>query len=323
MNCNKIYISKEYLQLKPTLCGGQSFRWKNIKNDEWIGVFQNSVWILNQSDSYISFKCISKSKNVEKNNLSEIDGLSDFINSKDVLHSYLRLNVDLNNYYKIWSESDPHFKKAAPQLHGVRILNQEVTENLFSFICSSNNNIKRISSMVEKLCEFYGDYITELDGKKFYGFPKLENLADSSVESNLRKAGFGYRAKFIYQSACLIKELGGTNWLNNLKTLPYELSKMELMKLPGVGAKVADCICLMSLGHMEAIPVDTHIFKVASEIYLPHLKKYKNLNNKIYNEIGNHFRCLHGNYAGWANTVLFCSDLKIFQTSKTKKKINK
>ena len=99
--------------------------------------------MLNQSDSYISFKCISKSKNVEKNNLSEIDRLSDFINSKDVLHSYLRLNVDLNNYYKIWSESDPHFKKAASQLHGVRILNQEVTENLFSFICSSNNNIKR------------------------------------------------------------------------------------------------------------------------------------------------------------------------------------
>lgn len=59
----------------------------------------------------------------------------------------------------------------------------------------------------------------------------------------------------------------------------------------------------MSLGHMEAVPVDTHIFQVASNIYLPHLKKYKTLNNKIYNEIGDFFRLLHGNYAGWANTV--------------------
>lgn len=59
----------------------------------------------------------------------------------------------------------------------------------------------------------------------------------------------------------------------------------------------------MSLGHMESVPVDTHIFKVASDIYLPHLKKYKNMTDKIYNEIGDHFRSLHGEYAGWANTV--------------------
>lgn len=65
----------------------------------------------------------------------------------------------------------------------------------------------------------------------------------------------------------------------------------------------------MSLGHMEAVPVDTHIFKVAGDVYLPHIKKYKSLNAKIYNEVSDHFRLLHGSYAGWANTVSYQYDV--------------
>ncbi|KAK6620781.1 hypothetical protein RUM43_011076 [Polyplax serrata] len=233
------------------------------------------------------------------------------------------LNVDLEHYYKIWAESDVHFRETAPKMFGIRILNQEITENIFSFICSSNNNIKRISSMVEKLCEFYGEFIAEVDGQKYYSFPKVEDLTQDTVESDLRKAGFGYRAKFIYESACAIKNFGGDEWLNKLKVLSYKDAKKQLMELPGVGAKVADCICLMSLGHMESVPVDTHIFKVASDIYLPHLKKYKNMTDKIYNEIGDHFRSLHGEYAGWANTILFCSDLKQHKATNNKKENKK
>nr|CAD7579936.1 unnamed protein product [Timema californicum] len=82
------------------------------------------------------------------------------------------------------------------------------------------------------------------------------------------------------------------------------------MKLPGIGAKVADCICLMSLGHLDAIPVDTHIYQVASQRYLPHLKNYKSVTNKVYNEIGEYFRDLYEKYAGWAHTVAFVSNMK-------------
>lgn len=96
----------------------------------------------------------------------------------------------------------------------------------------------RISSMVEKLCEFYGEFIAEVDGQKYYSFPKVEDLTHDTVESDLRKAGFGYRAKFIYESACAIKNFGGDEWLNKLKVLSYKDAKKQLMELPGVGAKV-------------------------------------------------------------------------------------
>lgn len=92
--------------------------------------------------------------------------------------------------------------------------------------------------MVEKLCIYYGKFIREVDGEKYYSFPETNVLAQPTVESDLRKAGFGYRAKFIYQTACVIEKLGGHLWIQNLKMLPYLEAKKELMKLSGVGAKV-------------------------------------------------------------------------------------
>lgn len=96
----------------------------------------------------------------------------------------------------------------------------------------------RISSMVEKLCSLYGEVIATIDGITYHSFPSSKALADPSVEGTLKNSGFGYRAKYIHKSACMIEEFGGLEWLENLKKLPYVTSKMELMKLVGVGAKV-------------------------------------------------------------------------------------
>lgn len=71
----------------------------------------------------------------------------------------------------------------------------------------------------------------------------------------------------------------------------------------------------MSLGHLGAIPVDTHVYQIATRFYLPKLAKQKTVTEKIYNEIGDHFRGLFGPLAGWAHTVLFCADLKKFQNN--------
>ena len=71
----------------------------------------------------------------------------------------------------------------------------------------------------------------------------------------------------------------------------------------------------MSLDKPEAVPVDTHVFQIATRHYLPHLKSYKSVTDKVYSEIGNHFRKLHGPYAGWAHSVLFSADLKHLQTT--------
>jgi N-glycosylase/DNA lyase len=93
--------------------------------------------------------------------------------------------------------------------------------------------------MIEKLCATYGEKLLELNGQVHYNFPTIEVLAKPEVDRKLRDLGFGYRAKFIQQSASKIVENGGRNWLLNLRTVPYQEAKTALMTLPGIGAKVS------------------------------------------------------------------------------------
>lgn len=74
------------------------------------------------------------------------DGSDD--DTEDLLRHYLSLKLDLASLYEQWSEADPNFRKRAPKFEGVRMLSQDAWEALVSFICSSNNNISRISQMV-------------------------------------------------------------------------------------------------------------------------------------------------------------------------------
>lgn len=298
----RLICKREQLQLLGTLNGGQSFRWKFIDlegDKKWIGVFEKHVWILKQNDDEISYQ-VYGSDNDEK-----------FYNN--MLANYFQLNLDLKQHFAEWSSKDPIFKKAANQFYGIRILNQDLVENIFSFICSSNNNISRITSMVEKLALLFGEKICDIDGQVYFSFPPVEALAQDDVESVLKKEGFGYRAKYISESAKLITKEGVDRWLEELKTLPYEESRTKLMTLTGIGPKVSDCICLMSLRHLQSIPVDTHVYQIARKFYMHSLPKRKTVTTKIYKDIGDHFRELYGPLAGWAHTVLFCADLKKFQ----------
>ncbi|RZC39819.1 N-glycosylase/DNA lyase [Asbolus verrucosus] len=301
----RLTCKREHLQLLGTLNGGQSFRWKFKEDDRsWIGVFSRHVWVLKQADDGISYQ-VYGSENGEE-----------FYNN--LLSDYFQLKLDLEQHFSEWSLKDPIFKEAANQFYGIRILKQDLVENIFSFICSSNNNISRITGMVEKLALLCGDKICEIDGCAYHAFPSVESLAKDNIENILKKEGFGYRAKYISESAKLIVKEGGNLWLDTLKKLPYEESKIKLMVLTGIGPKVADCICLMSLGHLQSIPVDTHVYQIARKFYMPNLPKRKTVTAKIYKEIGDYFRELYGPLAGWAHTVLFCADLKKFQNDENK-----
>ncbi|XP_067660776.1 N-glycosylase/DNA lyase-like isoform X2 [Haliotis asinina] len=237
---------------------------------------------------------------------------------ESVLRDYFQLSVNLGKLYKSWSAADHNFKKISSSFQGIRMLRQDPVENLFSFICSSNNHISRSSSMVEKLCDEYGKEITEVDGKSYHSFPQISALAASGVEAKLRELGFGYRAKYINVTAKYICENHSEEWLYSLRNMPYEDTKRELMKLCGVGAKVADCVCLMSMDKPGSIPVDTHVWHIAARHYIPKLQHSKSLTDKLYKEIGDSFRALWGEYAGWAHSVLFAADLKHFKdVSKT------
>lgn len=312
----KLICNNAELQLMGTLNGGQSFRWKKHpkREDEWIGVFSNRVWILKQEDSCILYQVFEKNT-TDQNNSETI--------YNDILKNYFHLELNLTKCYDEWSKCDKYFKAAAEQFYGIRILKQDVVENIFSFICSSNNHITRISSMVEKLARFYGEEICEVEGETYYSFPNVQALSDDTVEGTLKSNGFGYRSKYISKSAKLIVEQGGDEWINNLKKMDYHQAKKSLMSLTGIGAKVADCICLMSLGHLQAIPVDTHIYQIAKRLYMPKLPNNKTVTEKVYNDIGDHFRSIFGPLAGWAHTVLFCADLKKFQETNGDEEKNK
>ncbi|KAG8228214.1 hypothetical protein J437_LFUL004339, partial [Ladona fulva] len=160
--------------------------------------------------------------------------------------------------------------------------------------------------MVEKLCLKFGSPIAEVDGVTYHDFPLVSALKHESSEHWMRENGFGYRAKYIRASADMIMgaENNENSWLDNLLAMDYDNAKAELMKLTGIGAKVADCICLMSLGHLCAVPVDTHVHQIAVRIYTPHLSKYKTVTPAVYNEIGGFFRNLYGDKAGWAHTLM-------------------
>ncbi|XP_052863240.1 N-glycosylase/DNA lyase [Anopheles cruzii] len=331
------------LQLKATLLGGQSFRWKphpspEVVDAEFIGVFANIVWILRQTERELQYRVVAEqpypSDSDRQTAGSPVDAAPKVAQVRmklsepkeqatngellypasyyeQLLRIYFRLDVDLEQHYRQWTECHEHFANSAHQFYAVRQLDQDPVENLFSFICSQNNHITRISDLVEKLCIHYGVLIGKYAGTSYWSFPSIAALADASVEAKLRELGFGYRAKYIQRSAEKILSLGGLDWFRRLTELDYKSAHRELVTLPGVGPKVADCICLMSLNHLQAIPVDTHVFQLAKH-YLPGLGA-KAVTDKQYGLVADKFREIYGPCAGWAQTVLFCSDLRQFK----------
>jgi N-glycosylase/DNA lyase len=247
---------------------------------------------------------------------------------------YFNLSTNLGQLYEQWAAADANFKKRAPKFTGVRILRQDPWETLIGFICSSNNNISRISSMVSNLCLHYGPLIGHIDGVPYHDFPTPQALAKPDVEAHLMKLGFGYRAKYIYKTAVMVAEKeDGLAWLDNLcnpespafgKEIGeagelveggregYRKAHQELLALHGVGPKVADCVCLMGLGWSESVPVDTHVWQIAQRDYKFGKGKHSSLTPATYNAVANHFRKLWGKEAGWAHSVLFTADLKAF-----------
>lgn len=306
------------LNLALTLPTGQAFRWKKrVKQpDTWFGVIGPHVVELKQDQKtgFIEYKFLNHSQQVEKKakRLKTDD-------HEQLLYDYFQLDTPLTPLYAKWSE-DAFFNQVATKFVGVRVLRQDPVECLLSFICSSNNNIKRITLMIEKMCEKYGTLLYEdQEFGKAHQFPEIADLVkDKQLEQELRTLGFGYRAKFIKLTAEALIKLNQEHKCDYLMKLreidDFDYVKEQLIKLPGVGNKVADCVALFSLNKQQAIPVDTHVYQIAAKNYLKKLDAKKKLSTaKDYDEIANYFRSKFGNHAGWAHSVLFAADLKFIK----------
>ncbi|KAJ9607104.1 8-oxoguanine glycosylase ogg1 [Cladophialophora chaetospira] len=346
----KLPVTLNELCLATTLRCGQSFRWRQCDDQTWACTLRGRIVQLSQPDkSHIQYRSIWPAAATIEAPLTPPSSVPPTVSEDEVenddtkalLHHYLNLDPNLENLYAQWSASDANFRKKAPKFTGVRILRQDAWEALIGFICSSNNNIIRISQMVDKLCTHYGAYIGTLEGRAYHDFPQPAALTGDGVEAHLRELGFGYRAKYISRTAKMIVDEREAGWLDGLrnpespaygttKSSPagemkpegrdgYRSAHEKLLDLQGVGPKVADCVCLMGLGWGESVPIDTHVWQIAQRDYKLGKGKNSSMTKGVYDMVANHFRKIWGKEAGWAHSVLFTADLRTFAERLTTK----
>ncbi len=216
--------------LEQTLDCGQSFRWSKNDDGSFTGVVKNRVATVSYNDGVLSV--------FEKENA---DG--------KLWREYFDLDLNYGEIKENLSKMHPVLEEASGYAGGIRILNQEPFEALITFIISQNNNISRIKGIVERLCENFGE---ELECG-YYAFPTPQRLANLSPD-DLAPIRAGFRHRYIIDAAQKVHS-GEIN-LESLRTLSYEQAQKELMKITGVGVKVADCVLLYGLHRLESFPLD-------------------------------------------------------------------
>ena len=233
------------IDLAQTLDCGQAFRWEE-QDGKWQGVAFGKFLELEIKDSVI----------ILYNTTEE-----DFNN---IWCDYFDLERD---YGKIITEISTNeiLKTASDYGKGIRVLNQEPWETLCSFIISQNNNIKRIKGIIARLCENFGE-----DMGGYYSFPTAQKIASLTLE-DLSVLRSGFRAKYILDAAT--KVANGEVNLEILKELSVEEARNELMKIKGVGPKVADCALLFSHRHISAFPKDVWIKRAMEVLFGGELPK--------------------------------------------------
>lgn len=177
---------------------------------------------------------------------------------------YFDLDTEYEEYRKCINPQDNYLMNAAEFGSGIRILNQDLWEMIVSFLISQQNNIVRIRRCIQNISEKYGERKQSTDGSAYYSFPEAKVLAELE-EDALKACNLGYRSKYVVRTARSIAE--GEVCLEQVRKMPYKKAREELLKLFGVGEKVADCICLFALHQMSAFPVDTHINQALKQHY--------------------------------------------------------
>ncbi len=259
------------MNLKLTLESGQTFLWYRLDGN-WC--------IINGSDILIVSDDLKIFRSYNNSNINHI----------------FRLNDDMNEINSS-IDKDAIIRDAMRRFQGLRIMRQDPFQCLISFICSSNTNIKRIKKMLMNIVKI-GKSV-EWHSHKFNLFPEPKVLANISI-NELVRYGLGYRAKYVRDAShALANKLLD---LEELKDLEYEEAKEELMRIKGVGHKVADCVLLFSLEHLEAFPIDTWILKVLRKYY----EFSRNLTDKAYGLTSKEMREYFGTYAGYAQQYLYC-----------------
>ncbi len=260
----------DHFNLDETFLCGQCFRWEKDPDGTFYGVVANHAVKMYYHDP--------KTIYVESSN-------------PDLVYwsHYLNFSNDYN-FIEEKLQKDEKLRPCIEAGRGIRILRQDLWETIVSFIISANNNIPRIKKIISSLCESFGDKI-EFDGRIFYGFPTAERLASLNLE-DLKHIRAGFRDKYILDAAKKVSN-GEIN-LDELQKMSDSEAKKVLMKISGVGNKVADCILLFALGRYRTFPQDVWIKRILNEVYGVEEKSIPDFVEKNF-----------GNYGGIAQQYLY------------------
>jgi len=207
----------------------------------------------------------------------------------DFIRWFFRLDDDLPAIQRAVSR-DPVITRAFRSCAGLRLVRLDPWEAILSFLCSPACNIPRIRKVLRAVATNWGERL-ELDGVVMHSLPRPSALPG---EKQLRAAGAGFRAAYIRKAAGAIDE----DWLKALEKAGHPSAQEMLLALPGVGRKIADCVCLFSLGFLQAFPVDTWIKKIMAELYLPG----SNPSDEAIRRFAHEY---FGRYAGYAQQYLY------------------
>lgn len=229
------------LSLGETLDCGQCFRWKALPDGGFHGVVRGT----------------SATVHLDGERLI-VDGADE--NQRGMWSEYFDLGLDYGAVKARLSTIHPVMAEAARYAPGIRILRQEPFEALITFIISQNNNIKRIGGIVERLCEYFGEDI----GGGERAFPTAGRLAGLKPD-DLMPIRAGFRHRYIIDAARKVHS--GEIDLERIRELPYEEARGELMKITGVGVKVADCVLLYGLHRLDGFPLDVWMKRAMTVLF--------------------------------------------------------
>jgi len=252
--------------LKDTLECGQFFRFTKI-SDTYVVQSSNRIFSLSQKGEFLFYEGVEE----------------------PFLIRFFRLDEDLDSIYNE-IDKDAVIHQAIKKYPGMRLIRQDPWECLISFLCSSAKAISHIRSMIEVLCKSSGRKVVWRNYMG-YGFPEPRCI---KTPLQLEPVRAGFRTTYLLNaSQCIDRKQ-----ILSLRSLSYKEARKQLMGIPGVGKKVADCILLYSLDFLEAFPMDTWIKRGLQKIYF----KGKRAGEKAMEEfVLDHF----GPYAGYAQLYLF------------------
>lgn len=238
---NCVAVKSSCFDLGRTLDCGQAFRWVQTGENEWHGVAFAKPLTLKYDGGEIKFIGTDK---------------EDFEN---IWKPYFDLDRDYDLLCRRFSQ-DKHLEKAVAECYGIRLLQQEPWEALCSFIISQNNNIPRIKGIIDRLCRLLGEHLCGDD----YAFPTPEAVAAAGIDG-LAPIRAGFRAKYIIDAARKVAD--GEIDFEKIKAASIDEGRDELIKIKGVGEKVAQCTLLYGFGKIDAFPVDVWVKRIMQELY--------------------------------------------------------